>query len=131
MFIGLLVIGSCFVEYVGCWFIGFLVEFGGKNFMIVVWGVNFDKVVKVVICVCFLNVGQLCIFIEWIYVEKDIVEEFIWKFGDVVWNMKFGIVYDFLVDMGSLIFEVQLKIVFGYVDDVMVKGVKVIVGGKV
>lgn len=57
MFIGLLVIGSCFVEYVGCWFIGFLVEFGGKNFMIVVWGVNFDKVVKVVICVCFLNVG--------------------------------------------------------------------------
>lgn len=48
----------------------------------------------------------MCIFIEWIYVEKDIVEEFIWKFGDVVWNMKFGIVYDFLVDMGSLIFEV-------------------------
>ena len=130
MFTGSSQTGSHLAEHAGRRLIGFSAELGGKNAMIVTRGANLDKVAKAATRACFSNAGQLCISIERIYVEKDIVDEFTRKFGDAVRAMKLGTGYDFSADMGSLISEGQLKTVTAHVEDAKAKGAKVIAGGR-
>ena len=103
MFTGSTATGRRLAEHAGRRLIGFSAELGGKNAMIVTRGANLDKAAKAATRACFSNAGQLCISIERIYVEKDIADDFIGKFGAAVRNMKLGTAYDFSVDMGSLI----------------------------
>jgi len=130
MFTGSSATGSQLAEHAGRRLIGFSAELGGKNAMIVAHGANLGKAAKAATRACFSNAGQLYISIERIYVEKDIVDEFTQKFGDAVRKMKIGTAYDFLVDVGSLISEGQVKAVSGHVDDATAKGAKVVAGGK-
>ncbi len=130
MFTGSTATGRQLAEHAGRRLIGFSAELGGKNAMIVTRGANLDKAAKAATRACFSNAGQLCISIERIYVEKDVADDFIGKFGAAVRNMKLGTEYDFSVDMGSLISAGQLDTVTDHVDDAKAKGAKVIAGGK-
>lgn len=130
MFTGSTATGRQLAEHAGRRLIGFSAELGGKNAMIVTRGANLDKAAKAATRACFSNAGQLCISIERIYVEKDIADDFIGKFGAAVRNMKLGTAYDFSVDMGSLISAGQLDTVADHVQDAKAKGAKVIAGAK-
>jgi succinate-semialdehyde dehydrogenase/glutarate-semialdehyde dehydrogenase len=130
MFTGSSATGRTLAEQCGSRLIGFSAELGGKNPMIVTKGADLAEVAKAATRACFSNAGQLCISIERIYVERDIVEEFTAKFAEQVRNMKLSAAYDFSADMGSLISEDQVKTVSGHVDDAKVKGAKVIAGGN-
>src|ERR1700761_1241603 len=122
MFTGSSATGSRLAEHAGRRRVGFSAGLGGKNAMIVTRGANLDKVAKAATRACFSNAGQLCISIERIYVEKDILDDFTSKFGASVRNMKLGTAYDFSVNMGSLISASQLETVTGHVDDAESQG---------
>ncbi len=130
MFTGSTETGRHLAEQAGRRLIGFSAELGGKNAMIVTRGANLDKVAKAATRACFSNAGQLCISIERIYVEKEIVDEFTAKFGAATREMKLGTGYDFSADMGSLISQGQLDTVSEHVEDAKAKGANVIAGGR-
>jgi succinate-semialdehyde dehydrogenase/glutarate-semialdehyde dehydrogenase len=130
MFTGSTDTGRKLAEHAGRRLIGFSAELGGKNAMIVTRGANLDKAAKAATRACFSNAGQLCISIERIYVEKDIVDEFTSKFGEATRAMKLGTAYDFSADMGSLISGDQLETVTAHVEDAKSKGATVIAGGR-
>lgn len=129
MFTGSTATGRALAEQCGRRLIGFSAELGGKNPMIVTKGANLKVAAKAATRACFSNAGQLCISIERIYVEKDVVDEFTAKFAEQVRNMNLSAAYDFTADMGSLISEDQIKTVSGHVDDAKAKGAKVVAGG--
>jgi len=53
----------------------------------------------------FSNSGQVCISIQRIYVHKDIADEFIQKFTDVVKNTPYGSQLDSNIVVGPMIEE--------------------------
>ncbi|RZS32394.1 succinate-semialdehyde dehydrogenase/glutarate-semialdehyde dehydrogenase [Herbihabitans rhizosphaerae] len=130
MFTGSTATGRVLAGQAGRRLIGFSAELGGKNPMIVLNGVNVDKVAKAALRACFSNAGQLCISIERIYVERAVADEFTRAFGEQVRAMKLGTGYDFSADMGSLISADQVKTVTEHVADATAKGATVIAGGK-
>ena len=130
MFTGSTATGRQLAEQCGRRLIGFSAELGGKNPMIVLRGADLDKAAVAATRACFSNAGQLCISIERIYVEQDIVDEFTAKFVAAVRNMHLGTGYDFSADMGSLISEGQLKTITDHVEDAKAKGAMVIAGGN-
>ena len=130
MFTGSTQTGRHLAEQAGRRLIGFSAELGGKNAMIVTRGANLEKAAKAATRACFSNAGQLCISIERIYVQKELVDEFTAKFGAATRAMKLGTAYDFSADMGSLISDGQLETVTEHVEDAKAKGATVIAGGK-
>lgn len=89
-------------EQAGRRLISFSAELGGKNPLILTASANLDEAVPGVARACYSNSGQLCISIEWIYVDKKIADEFTTRFAEYVKNMTLAGTYDFNADMGSL-----------------------------
>lgn len=110
--------------------IGCSLELGGKNPMIVLDDVKLTKAVETAVRGCFANAGQLCLAMERIYVQEAIFDEFAEKFVAATEKLKLGAVYDYTVDMGSLVSQGQLKTVSEHVDDARAKGARVLAGGR-
>lgn len=110
--------------------IGCSLELGGKNPMVVLDDVDLDRAAQGAIRACFTNAGQLCISIERLYVQESIADAFADTFVRAVEDMKLGPGLDWSVQMGSLTSQRQLDAVSAHVDDAVLKGAKVLTGGK-
>jgi acyl-CoA reductase-like NAD-dependent aldehyde dehydrogenase len=74
--------------------------------------------------------GQLCVSIERIYVDRSIVVPFTEAFVQRVKSLAVGPAFDFSTDVGSLTTHAQLERVQAHVDDAIAKGATLLAGGR-
>ena len=110
--------------------IGFSLELGGKNPMIVLPGADVEKAAAGAVGACFSSAGQLCVSIERLYVHDSLYEDFRAAFLRRVQSLSLGASLDWDVDMGSLISDGQLETVTKHVDDAVANGATVLTGGR-
>ena len=110
--------------------IGYSLELGGKNPLIVLPGAKLGAAAEIVLAGAFGNSGQLCVSIERVYVPNDQKEAFETELAARVKSLNIGKSDDFEMDMGTLTGINQLKRVEDYVSDAVSKGAKVLAGAK-
>jgi len=110
--------------------IGFSLELGGKNPMIVLPGAKVGDAAEKAIAGAFGNSGQLCVSIERVYVPNNMKSAFEKELAERVTSMTVGKSNDFAMDMGTLTGINQLNRVQDYVSDAVGKGAKVLAGAK-
>ena len=110
--------------------IGFSLELGGKNPMIVLPGSKVGDAAEKAIAAAFGNSGQLCVSIERVYVPNTMKAAFEKELAERVTSMTVGKSNDFAMDMGTLTGINQLTRVQDYVSDAVGKGAKVLAGAK-
>jgi aldehyde dehydrogenase (NAD+)/succinate-semialdehyde dehydrogenase/glutarate-semialdehyde dehydrogenase len=110
--------------------IGYSLELGGKNPMVVLEDADLDKAARGAIRACFANAGQLCISIERLFVHEKVYDDFLAKFTANVHAMKLSSDFDFDADMGSLTFKRQLAVVTAHVEQAVAAGATLVAGGK-
>ena len=110
--------------------IGYSLELGGKNPLIVLPGANLNRAAEYVIGGAFGSAGQLCVSIERVYVAAQDKENFLQVLASKVESLKLGKTGHFDTDMGSLTSQAQLNRVSGFIDDATEHGARIVVGGK-
>ena len=110
--------------------IGFSLELGGKNPMLVLPDADLDAAVDGAVRGSFIGAGQVCVSIERIYVDASIADEFTARFVERVRALRLGPALDYSVDVGSLTTEKQLATVSAHVGDAVDKGATVLAGGR-
>ena len=110
--------------------IGYSLELGGKNPLIVLPGAKLGDAAEKVIAGAFGNSGQLCVSIERVYVPNNIKAAFEKELAERVTSMTVGKSNDFAMDMGTLTGINQLTRVQDFVSDAVGKGAKVLAGAK-
>jgi succinate-semialdehyde dehydrogenase/glutarate-semialdehyde dehydrogenase len=89
--------------------IGYSLELGGKNPLIVLPGAKLGDAAEKVIAGAFGNSGQLCVSIERVYVPNNQKEAFEVELASRVNSLKIGKSDNFQMDMGTLTGINQLK----------------------
>ena len=110
--------------------IGASLELGGKNPLIVLDDVNPQKAAANAVYSCFSSMGQLCMSIERIYVQRAVADEFTKAFVARVDSLIPGAAFDDSTDVGSLTSAAQLARVTAHVTDAVAKGATLLSGGK-
>jgi succinate-semialdehyde dehydrogenase/glutarate-semialdehyde dehydrogenase len=110
--------------------VGASLELGGKNPMIVLDDANVAKAAASSVYGCFSSMGQLCVSMERIYVQRAIADQFTEAFVANVSKLIQGPALDYSTDVGSLTSAAQLERVKKHVDDAVKKGATVLAGGK-
>ncbi|WP_106403531.1 succinic semialdehyde dehydrogenase [Actinocorallia populi] len=110
--------------------IGYSLELGGKNPMIVLEDADLDKAARGAVRACFSNAGQLCISIERLLVHEKVHDAFLAKFAAETKAMKLGSSLDFEPQMGSLTHRRQLEAVTAHVEQAVAAGATVVAGGR-
>jgi succinate-semialdehyde dehydrogenase / glutarate-semialdehyde dehydrogenase len=110
--------------------IGYSLELGGKNPLIVLPGAKLADAAEKVIAGAFGNSGQLCVSIERVYVPNSQKEAFETELATRVNSLQVGKSDNFQMDMGTLTGMNQLKRVEDFVSDAVSKGAKVLAGAK-
>lgn len=110
--------------------IGYSLELGGKNPLIVLPGAKLGDAAEKAIAGAFGNSGQLCVSIERVYVPNNLKEEFQRELAERVTSMAVGKSNNFEMDMGTLTGINQLTRVQDFVSDAVGKGAKVLAGAK-
>jgi succinate-semialdehyde dehydrogenase/glutarate-semialdehyde dehydrogenase len=110
--------------------IGYSLELGGKNPMIVMPGVDLEKAAEIAIASAFGNAGQLCVSIERLYVPNHALKEFEQILKKRVETLKVGASNEFDFDLGALSSNAQIERVSGFVDRAQKEGARLVTGGK-
>ena len=105
-------------------------ELGGKNPLIVLDDVDPVKAAANAVYSCYSSMGQLCVSIERIYVQRSVADAFTKAFVARVSELVQGPAFDFSTDVGSLTTAAQLERVTAHVDDAVALGATVLTGGK-
>ncbi|WP_121433587.1 succinic semialdehyde dehydrogenase [Actinomadura pelletieri] len=122
--------GKAIAEKVAPRLVGYSLELGGKNPMIVMADADVERTAKGAVRACFANAGQLCVSMERMYVHEDVYDRFVARFVELVKGMRLGVGLDFDAEMGSLTFRRQLDSVVRQVDQAVEKGATVLAGGR-
>ncbi len=109
---------------------GVSLELGGKNPMLVLDDAKPAEAAASAVYACFSSMGQLCVSIERIYVQRGIAAEFTAAFVERVKGLSQGPAFDFTTDVGSLTTAAQLERVQEHVDDAVAKGATLLAGGR-
>lgn len=105
-------------------------ELGGNAPFIVFNDADIDAAVQGAMVSKFRNSGQTCVCVNRFLVQEKVYETFIEKFKVAVERLKVGNGADEQTTQGPLINEAALAKVIDHVDDVVLKGGKIITGGK-
>ena len=111
--------------------IGYSLELGGKNPMIVLPGADLEKAAEAAIGGAFGNSGQLCVSIERLYVPNHAIKEFEQVLKRRVETLTLGSSNEFDFDLGALSSSNQLPRVSEFVERAVGEGARVVTGGKV
>ncbi|MCU1440203.1 MAG: succinate-semialdehyde dehydrogenase [Rhodoglobus sp.] len=109
---------------------GASLELGGKNPLIVLEDVVPAKAAANAVYSVFSSMGQLCVSIERIYVDRAVADEFTSAFVERTEALRMGPALDYTTDVGCLTSAAQLERVQKHVDDAVAKGATVLTGGK-
>ncbi|WP_406229733.1 succinic semialdehyde dehydrogenase [Nocardia sp. NBC_01009] len=122
--------GRTIAKQAGERLIGYSLELGGKNPLLVLADADVSRAAKIAIRACFASAGQLCESMERIYVHDKVYDQFVTEFVEHVRALELGADLNFGSDMGSLTFQRQLDTVSAHVDDAVAKGATVLAGGR-
>ncbi|TNY38745.1 succinic semialdehyde dehydrogenase [Thermomonospora catenispora] len=122
--------GRAIAEKVAPRLVGYSLELGGKNPMIVLEDADLERTARGAVRACFTNAGQLCISVERLYVHEKIYDEFVPKFVAKVKAMKLGAGLDYEAEMGSLTYKRQLETVTRHVEQALKEGATLLAGGR-
>lgn len=111
--------------------IGYSLELGGKNPMIVLPGANVSEAAEMALASAFGNAGQLCVSIERLYVPNHAMAAFELELKNRVESLKVGSSSQFEYDLGALSSVAQLERVSGFVQRAIDEGARLVTGGKV
>ena len=109
--------------------IGYSLELGGKNPMIVLEGASIKRAAELALAGAFGSAGQLCVSLERVYVPNAMREEFLSEIAARARSLSVGHSKDFKMDMGTLTGQAQLDRVSGFVDQAVSSGARLISGG--
>jgi succinate-semialdehyde dehydrogenase/glutarate-semialdehyde dehydrogenase len=109
---------------------GASLELGGKNALIVLDDADPKQAAANALYSVISSMGQLCVSIERIYVQRAVAPAFTEALVERVRSMKQGPALDYSTDIGSLTSQAQLERVQAQVDDAVGKGATVLAGGK-
>ena len=110
--------------------LGYSLELGGKNPMIVLPDADLDAAVDGAVRGCFTGAGQVCVSIERLYVPRLLYDRFVGALVERTRSLRLGAALDFSVDVGTLTSRRQLETVDAHVADAVAKGATVLVGGR-
>ncbi|WP_280251206.1 succinic semialdehyde dehydrogenase [Nocardia abscessus] len=122
--------GRTIAQQAGERLIGYSLELGGKNPLLVLADADVSRAAKIAIRACFASAGQLCESMERIYVHDSVYDRFVAEFVGHVEAIRLGGGLDYGSDMGSLTFQRQLDTVTAHVNDAVAKGATVLAGGR-
>ncbi|MBP1995395.1 NAD-dependent succinate-semialdehyde dehydrogenase [Paenibacillus eucommiae] len=105
-------------------------ELGGHAPFIVFEDADIEKAIAGITQVKFFNCGQTCICPNRIFVQNSIKDKFIALFKEKVQGLKVGNGIEGNVDVGPLINQAGLDKVSRHVEDAVVKGATLVVGGE-
>jgi len=105
-------------------------ELGGNAPFIIFEDANLDEAVKGALIAKFRNSGQTCVAANRFFVQDSIFEEFTEKLCKAVGNLKTGDGLDKHVEVGPLINKSGLEKVEKHIEDAVVHGAKIRLGGK-
>jgi acyl-CoA reductase-like NAD-dependent aldehyde dehydrogenase len=111
--------------------IGYSLELGGKNPMLVLADADLGRAVDGAIRGCFVGAGQVCVSIERIFVHESIFAPFLDGFVQRAKKLRMSASLDYDGEMGSLTSVRQLNTVKRHVDDAIAKGAMLRTGGRV
>lgn len=106
-------------------------ELGGKAPAIVCQDANIDAAVEYIKNSRIINTGQVCNCAERVYVQKDVMKEFVTKIVEAMRVVKYGIPTDENMDMGPLVNEAGLNSVAKMVENAKKNGAKILTGGEI
>ena len=109
--------------------IGYSLELGGKNPMIVLEGANLKRAAELAMAGAFGSAGQLCVSLERVYVPNHLKDAFLEEIAARTRSLSVGHSKDFSMDMGTLTGKAQLDRVSGFIDQAVEAGAKVVSGG--
>lgn len=109
--------------------IGYSLELGGKNPMIILPGTDIKEAASQTIAGAFGNAGQLCVSIERVYVPKYMEQDFKQELKRQVEELKLGTSTKFEHDLGSLSSPAQLRRVAEKVTEAIEDGAELVTGG--
>ncbi len=104
-------------------------ELGSNSPVIVLDDCNIDEAVESCVSGAFWAVGQNCIGVQRIYIQKNIYESFRDKFVERTKKYKTGYQLDEDTDMGPMITEKEAIRVIDWINDAKEKGAVVLTGG--
>lgn len=110
--------------------IGFSLELGGKNPLIVLADADLPAAVDGLVRGAFVGAGQVCVSIERAYIHSEIFAAFTRRLLERVRGMKLSAALEYGVDMGSLTTARQHATVRAHVEDAAAKGAIVLTGGR-
>ena len=110
--------------------IGFSLELGGKNPMLVLADANVESAAEGLSRGAFVGAGQVCVSIERVYIHASIFEEFVERFVARVRGLTMSPALAYGADMGSLTLPSQIERVEAHVADAVGKGATLLAGGK-
>jgi succinate-semialdehyde dehydrogenase/glutarate-semialdehyde dehydrogenase len=109
---------------------GSSLELGGKNPMIVLDDVDPHRAAAQAAYACFSSLGQLCVSIERIYVQRGVADSFLQEFTAATRALILGSGLDYRADVGTLTSQAQLDRVTEHVADAVAHGATVRSGGR-
>jgi succinate-semialdehyde dehydrogenase/glutarate-semialdehyde dehydrogenase len=109
--------------------IGYSLELGGKNPMIVLPGANLGRAAELAIGAAFGSAGQLCVSTERVYVHKNDGDAFLAELTRRTDELVLGKTGHFDSDIGSLTSAAQMSRVQGFIEDATAQGARVLSGG--
>jgi succinate-semialdehyde dehydrogenase/glutarate-semialdehyde dehydrogenase len=119
-----------------------VLELGGKDPMIVLEDADIDVASSAAVWGAFMNAGQTCLSVERCYVHESIYQKFLQACVEKTAKLRIGSASRVSsagegacdpnpgVDVGPMIHERQLSIVQSHVHDAMVRGARLLAGGK-
>jgi len=110
--------------------IGYSLELGGKNPMLVLADADLDAAAAGAVRGAFVGAGQVCVSIERIYVHQSVAARFLDRFTERTRALKLGAALDYSFDVGSLTSARQVATVEAHVRDAVEKGAVVAAGGR-
>ncbi|OIJ15580.1 aldehyde dehydrogenase [Anaerobacillus arseniciselenatis] len=105
-------------------------ELGSNSPVIVLGDANIDEAVSASVSGAFSAVGQNCIGVQRIFVEKDMYDPFLKKFITEADKLVVGDKMDERTDVGPLINEKEARRVEDWVEEALDQGAKLQLGGK-
>ncbi len=107
----------------------YTLELGGKNPMIVLKDANIDYAVKLAAFSAYLHQGEICMSVDKVIVEREIVKEFTEKFVGLVSHLPVGDPADPGTFIGPVISDRQAQSIDAHVKDAVAKGATLLTGG--
>nr|WP_294781600.1 aldehyde dehydrogenase family protein [uncultured Flavobacterium sp.] len=105
-------------------------EHGGAAPVIVESDADFKEMIPDLVKGGFYHAGQVCVSVQKVYVNQQIVERFVEQFSQATNKLIVGNPFDTATDVGSLITPKEVNRVEEWVNEAVEEGAKLIAGGK-